>query len=190
MASDPARSGFADCSVDAGSANAAECSIPSDKHSAPCRGSRDPRHAMHTTEHMLNAVMQREFGASRSIEAHFGSKKSKCDYIVPRPLDEADLERIEATVNAEIEKDLAVTTFEIPRAEAEGRYDMGKVPESARSIRIVEIGDLDVIPCVGDHVEHTHQIGRFVIRSATMRDERTVRIRYALEQQETSEVDS
>ena len=136
----------------------------------------------HSAEHILNAVMQRDFGTGRSVEAHFGKKKSKCDYGIDRSLSEEDLRKIEAAVNAEIEADHPVTTFEISREEADAKYDMGKVPDSATTIRIVQIGDLDVIPCVGEHVEHTSQIGRFVIRSADMRDERTVRIRFALEQ--------
>lgn len=125
--------------------------------------------------------MQRDFGTGRSVEAHFGKKKSKCDYVIDRSLSEEDLRKIEAAVNAEIDADHPVTTFEISREEADAKYDMGKVPDSATTIRIVQIGDLDVIPCVGEHVEHTNQIGRFVIRSADMKDENTVRIRFALE---------
>lgn len=132
--------------------------------------------------------MQRDFGVGRSIEVHFGAKKSKADYIVSQPLGEADLRAIEAAVNAEIAKDHPVTTFVISREEAEERYDMRKVPASAKSIRIVQIGDLDTIPCIGEHVERAGQIGRFVVRSATMRDEQTVRIRYALEDRDPSDV--
>lgn len=142
----------------------------------------NPLSAQHTTEHILNAVMQRDFGTGRSVEAHFGTKKSKCDYRIARPLTDDDFRRIEAAVNAEIEADHPVTTFEISREEADAKYNMGKVPDSATAIRIVKIGDLDVIPCVGKHVEHTSQIGRFVIRSANMKDENTIRIRFALEQ--------
>jgi len=124
--------------------------------------------------------MQRDFGTGRSVEAHFGAKKSKVDYRVDHPLGEDDLRRIEAAVNAEIDRDLPVTSFVVPRAEAEERLDMGKVPASAESIRIVTIGDLDVIPCVGEHVERTGQIGRFEIRSAEMRSEDRIRIRFRL----------
>lgn len=136
----------------------------------------------HSAEHVLNAVMQRDFGAGRSVEAHFGKKKSKCDYRVDRPFSDNEVLKIEAAVNAEIEADHRVTMFVISREEAGAKYDMGKVPDSATTIRIVQIGDLDVIPCVGQHVEHTSQIGRFVIRSADMKDPRTARIRFALEQ--------
>jgi len=137
---------------------------------------------MHTAEHILNAVMQRDFGTGRSIEVHFGSKKSKADYCVPRPLGEVEVREIEAAVNVEIARDLPITSFEVSREEAEARYDMGKVPADAERIRIVRIGDLDVIPCVGNHAERTGQMGRFVVRSTTMRDPNHVRIRYALEQ--------
>lgn len=141
----------------------------------------DPHARMHSAEHVLNAVMQRDFGTGRSIEAHLGSKKSKCDYDVARRLTAVDIEAIQAAVNQEIAADHAVTTFEVPRSEAEVAYDMGKVPDTANTIRIVRIGGLDAIPCVGAHVEHTSQIGRFMIRSFDMRDEHVVRIRFALE---------
>ena len=141
---------------------------------------------MHTTEHILNAVMQRDFGSGRSVGAHFGEKKSKCDYVTNRPLTADEVCEIEAAVNAEIDADHLVTTFEISREEADAAYNMGKVPDSATTIRIVKIGHLDAIPCVGQHAEHTKQLGRFVIRSADMKDDKTVRIRFALEPSEKS----
>ncbi|MCK5247627.1 hypothetical protein KAR02_12035 [Candidatus Bipolaricaulota bacterium] len=140
----------------------------------------NPLVAAHSAEHVLNAIMQRDFGTGRSIEAHFGTKKSKCDYVVDHPLTDEELANIESAVNVEIAADHPVTTFEISREEADAAYNMGKVPDSATTIRIVKIGQLDIIPCVGAHVEHTGQIGRFVIRSADMKDEPTVRIRFAL----------
>ncbi|MBE0635950.1 hypothetical protein IH601_08140 [Candidatus Bipolaricaulota bacterium] len=142
----------------------------------------NPLFAAHSAEHILNAVMQRDFGTGRSVEAHFGVKKSKCDYVTNGSLTSDELAAIEAAVNAEIEADHPVTTFEISREQADAAYNMGKVPDSATVIRIVKIGELDVIPCVGQHVEHTSQIGRFAIRSADMKDDKTVRIRFALEQ--------
>ncbi len=136
--------------------------------------------ASHSAEHILNALMQRDFGTGRSVEVHFGEKKTKVDYRVPRPLGEAEVREIEAAVNAEIAKDHRVTSFVVPRAEAEGRYDMGKVPPDAESIRIVKIGDLDVIPCIGEHVERTSEIGQFEIRSTKMRGDDRIRIRFRL----------
>ncbi len=136
---------------------------------------------MHSAEHVLNAVMQRDFRAGRSVEAHFGAKKSKCDYRTGRPLTDQELQDIQNAVNVEIAADHPVTTYEVSREGAVGRYDLGKVPDSAQTLRIVQIGDLDVIPCIGQHVQRTGQIGRFVIRSADMKDATTVRIRFSLE---------
>jgi len=140
--------------------------------------------AAHSTEHILNAVMQRDFGTGRSVETHLGAKKSKVDYCVRHPLSEDDVRAIEAAVNDEIDCDLPVTTFEVSRAEADERYDMGKVPPSAETIRIVRIGELDVIPCVGDHVERTGQIGRFEIVSFEMKGDDRVRLRFRLHRDE------
>lgn len=146
-------------------------------------GLADPLRAAHTAEHILNAIMQRGFGTGRSIEAHLGAKKSKCDYCVNRSLGEDDLRRIEVAVNVEIARDLPVTSFVVSRDEAEGRYDMGKVPANAETIRIVRIGELDAIPCIGEHVERTSQIGRFEVASAEMRTMNRVRIRFRLHDQ-------
>ena len=73
----------------------------------------------HSAEHILNAVMQRDFGTGRSVEAHFGVKKSKCDYVIDRALGEEELRAVEAAVNTEIEADHCVVTFEISREEAD-----------------------------------------------------------------------
>lgn len=149
---------------------------------SPTAGSEhiDPWSASHTAEHVLNAVMQRDFGTGRSVEVHFGEKKSKADYRVSRSLTEDDLRAMERAVNAEVARDLPITSFEVSRAEAEGRYDMSKVPADAEAIRIVKIGGLDAIPCIGRHVERTSRIGRFEIRSAEMRGDDRVRIRFRL----------
>jgi misacylated tRNA(Ala) deacylase len=141
--------------------------------------------AAHSAEHILSAVMQRDFGTGRSLETHLGVKKSKCDYRVPRALAQAEIRGIDDAVNAEIARDLLVTSFVVSRADAEGRYDLGKVPTDADTIRVVRIGDLDAVPCIGEHVERTSQIGRFEIASAEMRGDDRIRIRFRL--RETAE---
>ncbi len=136
---------------------------------------------MHTAEHLLTAVMRRRFGSPRNLELHLGEKKTKCDFLVPRPLTTEDLAAIEAEVNAEIAADHPVAAEVVPREEAERSYDLWKVPPDAAEIRIVRIGSMDAAPCVGEHVRRTEEIGRFRITTADMKDERTVRIRFTLE---------
>jgi len=124
--------------------------------------------------------MQRDYGSPRPLETHLGAKKSKCDYAVDRPLDEDDVRKIEAAVNAEIVADHPVADRLVPADEARGRFDLSKVPDGAERIRIVSIGDFDRTPCSGEHVERTSQIGWFEIRSAETRTENRIRIRFRL----------
>jgi Ser-tRNA(Ala) deacylase AlaX len=135
---------------------------------------------MHTAEHILTAVMRRDFGSPRNVEMHLGPKKSKCDYNVDRPLGAEEIQAIEAAVNAEIAADHHVSAETIPLAEAQRRFDLWKVPEGTAEIRIVRIGDLDATPCAGEHVGQTGEVGRFRIKSHTMRADDLVRLRYTV----------
>ena len=141
----------------------------------------EKRVRMHTAEHILTAVMHILFAAPCNLEMHLGEKKSKCDYTVSHPISMEEIAAIEDTVNAEIEKDYKITTEVLPIEEAKTTYALWKVPPGAATIRIVKIGNIDATPCSGKHVSHTNQIGRFRIKSYTMREENVVRIRFGLE---------
>ncbi len=141
---------------------------------------------MHSAEHILTAVMRRLFASPGNLEmhlgeVHLGEKKSKCDYTVSSALTPQEIENIECTVNAEIEKDHRITTKVLPSEVAQMTYDLWKVPPDTTTIRIVKIGNIDATPCSGEHVSHTNQIGHFRIKSYTMREENVVRIRFGLE---------
>ena len=46
--------------------------------------------------------------------------------------------------------------------EAAKIVDLSKLPnDGSETLRIVRIGDYDVCACIGEHVEHTSEIGRF-----------------------------
>ena len=128
----------------------------------------------------MDKVMKRLFGSPRNLETHLGEKKTKCDYAVPRALTSEDIVTIERTVNAAIERDHPITVERI-RADRAKEYDLSKIPEDTDEIRIVHIGDFDAIPCSGEPVAHTGQIGRFRVKSFTMRDGHIARIRFTLE---------
>ena len=141
----------------------------------------EKRVRMHSAEHILTAVMRRLFASPGNLKMHLGEKKSKCDYTVLSALTPQDIQKIERTVNAEIEKDHQITTEVLPIEEAERIYDLWKVPPDAATIRIVKIGNLDTTPCSGEHVSHTNQIAHYRIKSYTMREENVVRLRFGLE---------
>lgn len=137
---------------------------------------------MHTAEHILTRIMISRFGATRNHEMHLTERKGKCDYDVPHDLFPEHLAEVERLVNEVIARDLPVTSETIPVEEAEGRYNLWKVPEEVKEIRIVRIGDFDATPCAGEHAGSTGELGRFVIVSADRKGDGLFRIRFKLVQ--------
>jgi len=106
------------------------------------------------------------FGCGRSVSAHIERKKSKLDYILKACPSESEVEKLEDTVNTIIGKDLPVTMGFISQEEAQGRFDLERLPENAsETVRIVKVGDYDECLCVGMHVNKTSEIGTFKIIS-------------------------
>jgi Ser-tRNA(Ala) deacylase AlaX len=142
--------------------------------------SKEYNPAMHTAEHILNAVMTKRYGC-RSFSTHVEKKKSKCDYrINPAPSDD-DMHSIENEVNDIINQNFDVSDNFISRADAENKFNLEKLPENAGdTIRIIQIGNYDSYPCIGEHVNNTSEIGVFRIYSHDFNDD-VLRIRFRLE---------
>ena len=122
---------------------------------------------MHTTEHVINRTMVNLFGCGRAISAHIERKKSKLDFALQTCPEEADIIRIENTVNEVLRRNLPVTMEFISQEEAIGRFDMKRLPEKAsETVRIVKVGDYDECLCIGQHVKNTSEIGTFKIINA------------------------
>ena len=126
---------------------------------------------MHTTEHVINRTMVNLFGCGRAISAHIERKKSKLDFALQTCPEEADIIRIENTVNEVLRRNLPVTMEFISQEEAIGRFDMKRLPEKAsETVRIVKVGDYDECLCIGQHVKNTSEIGTFKIISHVYKD--------------------
>ena len=137
---------------------------------------------MHTAEHIVNRAMMRLFGCGRAVEAHIERKKSKLDYALPGEPTAEELTRLEEEVNRVIASDLPVTMEYITQDEAAARFDMARLPERAsEDVRVVHVGDYDECLCIGRHVGHTAEIGRFRISTTDYRDG-ILRLRFKLEQ--------
>ncbi len=137
---------------------------------------------MHTAEHILNQTMVRIFGCQRSRNAHIERKKSKCDYQLPNPPSDSEVEEIERRVNEVIGRSLDVTYEYVDRHSVPPDVDLGKLPDDAsETLRLVRIGDYDVCACVGKHVGNTSEIGCFKIISHEWNpDTHTWRVRFKL----------
>lgn len=126
---------------------------------------------MHTCEHILNQTMVRMFGCSRSKNAHIERKKSKLNYELPCAPTEEQIADIAARVNAVIEADMPVTYEYVRHDAVPADVPLDKLPDTAEDVlRLVRVGDYDVCACIGAHVEHTAQIGRFRISSTSYKD--------------------
>lgn len=137
---------------------------------------------MHTCEHIVNQTMIRLFGCGRSVSAHIERKKSKLDYRLEQRPTEDDVKRLEEAVNEVIQSHLPVTTEFISQQEAEGWFDLNRLPDDASSIvRVVKVGDYDECLCIGKHVANTSEIGVFKIISHDWNEEdKRWRIRFKL----------
>ncbi len=122
----------------------------------------------HTAEHILNQTMIRMFGCPRSRNSHVERKKSKLNYeLAVCPTEEQILE-IEARVNEVIKQDVPVTMEFVTRDNVPAEVSLEKLPEDASAtLRLVRVGDYDVCACIGQHVEHTAEIGSFRISSTS-----------------------
>ena len=125
----------------------------------------------HSAEHILNQAMVRMFGCSRSRVNHIERKKSKCNYALATCPTEEQIREIEDEVNRIIQADLPITSRYVTRDAVPESIDLSKLPSDASdTLRPVYVGDYDVCPCLGAHVEHTGEIGGFRISSTSYND--------------------
>ncbi len=139
----------------------------------------DPQ--MHTIEHVLNQTMIRLFDTGRNFSSHLNRGKSKCDYRFNRDLTIEEAQTLENEVNKILAADLPVTQVFVTLTEAEALVNTAKLPPAARSeekIRLVKIGDYDLCPCIGEHVETTGQVGKFQLVSHSFTEPDVLRLRF------------
>lgn len=129
---------------------------------------KDEHRPSHTAEHLLNQTMVRMFGCERSKNAHIERKKSKINFDLLACPTAEQVAEIEKKLNELIEADLPVTYEFVTRDTIPKGVKLDKLPEDAsETLRLVRIGDYDVCPCIGQHVESTKQIGSFRITSTS-----------------------
>ncbi len=132
---------------------------------------KDEHRPSHTAEHLLNQTMVRMFGCERSKNAHIERKKSKINFCLAQCPTDEQIEEIEKTLNRLIEEDLPVRYEFVTRDNIPEGVKLDKLPEDAsETLRLVWIGDYDVCPCIGQHVNSTMEIGHFHINSTSFND--------------------
>ena len=84
-------------------------------------------------------------------------------------------------VNDVINANLPVFSKIVSRQEAAKLVDLSSLPaEAGEEVRLVFVGEYDICPCIGKHVENTREIGHFVLSSHSFENGK-LRIRFKLE---------
>jgi misacylated tRNA(Ala) deacylase len=120
----------------------------------------------HTAQHLLSAVLLDEFDAETTGNQLYADR-ARIDCAYDR-FSAADLDAVEARLNELVDDDRAVRWYELDRETAEAELDpertrLDLLPDSIRTVRIVEIDDLDRTACAGTHVESTGAIGEVTV---------------------------
>jgi len=109
----------------------------------------------HTGQHLLSRVLVDEYG-SQTRGFHLGDDESTID--LTRELTEAELAIVQARANALVDADLPVTARFVDRDDPAVKAAR-RTPPDIDLVRLVEIGDIEAVPCGGTHLPSTVRIG-------------------------------
>ena len=119
---------------------------------------------MHTSAHILSAVVNRETGALITGN-QISPDESRVDFNLEN-FDRGKMSDYVEMVNGAVRRELDVKTYFMKREEALANPGFVKLanamPPSLEMLRIVEIGDVDTQADGGVHVKNTREIGRVV----------------------------
>lgn len=138
---------------------------------------------MHTAQHVLSKVVLDVFGA-QTAGNQIHTDRSRIDF-EPADFSDEDVAVIEERTNVALEQDLPVEKKQMPRAKAEeetpeGRGLLDLIPDHVDPLRMVKIGDLDLCPCGGTHVDRLSEVGHVRITNRTSKGADVDRIEFEL----------
>ena len=159
---------------------------------------RDAHARYHTAQHLLSALLLREFDAPTTGNQLYADH-AHLDAAYDR-FDDADLDRIETRLNELVAADYPVERYTMDRTTAEATLDTDRtridlLPDSITELRIVEIGGdephgdgdaygddepYDRTACAGTHVRSTGEIGELVVTGRETKGSDEERVRFAL----------
>ena len=137
----------------------------------------------HTAQHVVSKVVLNEYGASTAGNQIYADH-ARIDF-EPANFDDEDLRDIEDRASDLIARGISVEKENRPRADLEaetpeGRTNLDLIPEHVDPLRAVSIGDIDVCPCGGTHVENIDELGELEITERTSKGADVDRIEFVL----------
>ena len=121
----------------------------------------------HGGEHMLAGAIWEKLGGT-TIGLHLGQAESSIDVSMPEGrtrLTEEEILLLENTVNERIRLDAPIRCW-FPSEEELRKLPLRKAPTVSEHVRIVAMGDFEMVACGGTHPSSTGRIGLLKIISA------------------------
>lgn len=128
------------------------------------RGRRRDHTQQHSGQHLLSAVLEREFGV-HTISFHLGAEASTID-VGLREADQGTLDRLEALAEDFIERGHPFRVHVCPPEDLSSFALRRKPPQGEEEIRVVEIEGYDWVACCGTHVSSCAELRTLKLLSA------------------------
>ena len=122
----------------------------------------------HAGDHMIASALHRLMGGV-TIGLHISAEVSTIDVAMPEGvtrISEEDIRRIEMDVNERIQRDVPVRCW-FPEAQELAALPLRKQPTVNEHVRIVAIGEDEMVACGGTHPSTAGQLGLVKIVSVT-----------------------
>ena len=138
----------------------------------------------HTALHVLSGVIWKRFDA-RVTGGQMREDRARMDFSFPGEWTAEVVHDMERGANEALAENRQVKVYELPREEALGNPDLIRtqvnlVPERVKTIRIVEIENLDTQADGGTHVANTREVGEIEITGHKSKGRRNKRIEFVL----------
>ena len=138
----------------------------------------------HTALHALSGVIWRNFDA-KVTGGQMRTDRARMDFSFPGEWTAEVVGEIERLTNEALAEERPVRVYELGREEALANPDLIRtqvnlVPDSVRTIRIVEIQGLDTQADGGTHVANTREVGEMEITGHKSKGRQNKRIEFAL----------
>ena len=122
--------------------------------------------AYHTATHLLHQALRIVLGEHvRQNGSNITTERLRFDFTHPQKVTPEELKKVEDIVNEQIKRDLKVTCEEMTLDEARASGAIGLFEHKyGDRVKVYTIGDFSKEICGGPHVEHTGDMGKFVIK--------------------------
>ena len=122
----------------------------------------------HAADHMLAGAAWQLYGGV-TIGLHLGREDSTIDMDLPggrTHLTQEEIDALETLVNRRVQQDDPIRCW-FPEAEELSRLPLRKRPTVTEHVRVVAMGDYEMVACGGTHPASTGQIGLVKVISST-----------------------